>query len=641
MNWSVKAIFILIAIVPVFAFGQDTVPTMPGTTPDPIFNSNNGTSTPNLKNQLSDGVKESQANNETLYQNALANPSSAPGAVIKPSGDSAMIATPDGPAKGSELNLTDAEKRLSEEFVHDGKALREQEKLCAELEDPSACRGTEPKSKFAGMDSGMVMALSKAYTMVIGSMDMGFKMKPKTSDVSADGNIKPVTKGDVTTSDIRKDGKIVGKEKTITNDDGVSTTTKYDADGKETSSKTTKSDKKKDQKDYCKYVAVGTEAVAMFQTQMTAKNAAIPAGKDTAQKEILYKAARTHKERAKSHKLQYTGWGITTGCYAYMLTLGGAQLTWGAGLKLASSWIMTAFFKDQADLNEEYYNSVKGIADKLPGKGDCNPITDKDCYCAQEETMNDPQVCLPELHANKIKLGNYRVACMDAQGQVDPKCTCIDADNCLNKRVMNKLKPFGFGTAFHSAALKPLNNLARGELTSQDLSSASNGELAAYNKRAIQKLNPKVPSSGALTSAQQKAVIDMNKMGLPPKFAALIAKQKITPRMNSNMARFRGGSVGRSSRGYRSSRRKRGNVLNFSGGSGINKKARRKSGGNQFSKFMNKMKKGKGRRKGKVLNYQNRALQSAQISKDKDRPIFEIISRRYQVSGYKRLEVNR
>lgn len=630
MHSSVKVIFIFLAIIPIIAFGQ-------------VNNTTNGTSTPNLKTDLSNGVIESQANNELLYQQALQNPSSAPGAVIKPNGDSAMIATPDGPSK-SVLNLTDAEKRLSEDFVHDGKALREQEAACAKLDDPRACSGSDPKSKFMGIDSGMVKALSKAYTMVVGMMDTGMAMRPGKKDVSDDGAIKPVTEGDgtkVTNSSKTVDGKVT-KTKTVTSKDGsLSTKTTTDANGKE-SVETTKEDKKKDQKDYCKYIAVGTEAVAMFQTQMTSKNAAIPSNQDTAQKDILYKAARTHKDRAKSHKLQYVGWGATTGCYAYMLSpLGGAALDVTNILKFVSSGVMTAFFVDQANLNEQYYKDVKGIADSLPGKGDCNPITDKDCYCSQEETMNDPQVCLPQLHGNNVKLGNYRVACIDGNGKVDPKCTCIDADACLNNRVMNKLKPFGFGTAFNSAALKPLNNISRGQLTAEDLASASNGALKAFNRRIMEKINPNVPNSGALTSAQQKNVKDLSAMGITPKLAAFLAKQKISPQMKSGMARFSNGyRGGRSASKYRP-RRKRGNVLNFGGGNGINKKSRKKSSSNPYAKFMNRGKKGKGSRKGKVLNYENRALQSAQINKDKDRPIFEIISRRYQVSGFKRLEINR
>ena len=643
MNWCLKAILLSLLILPTMVLGQEILPGVsagadavanPATS-----NSNAGTGT-SLINQLNQGVIDSQANNEKYYQDALANPSNPAGSVIQPSADGAMIATPGGPKEGTQLNLTDAEKRLSDEFVHDGMALRKQEELCAKLDDPSACRGNEPDSKFMGMDSNMVMALSKAYTMIVGAMGGaggGIAMK-KDGPPMKDGKVQhvdPNAKGVKETTVKNADGS---KTVTHTDSDGVSTSQDFDKNNKP-GEKTTEGKDQKDRQDYCKYIAVGTEAVAMFQSQMTAKNASIPASQDTAQKEILYKAARTHQDRAKTHKTQFVGWGATTACYGAMFATG-AAFSVGNVLKLAGAGLLTKFFKEQADLNEGYYKKVKGIADQLPGKGDCNPITEKDCYCAQQETMNDPAVCLPQLHSNQVALGNYRVACIDANGKADPKCTCIDAQACLDRKIMNELKPFGIGTAFNSAALRPISNLSNGQLTGSDLASAGSGSLAAYNKRALDSVNSKAPNPGALNANQQKAVKALVDGGLAPKLAAIVAKQPVTGAARAATSRFRGGRFGRGGVGYKGvSRTKRGSVLNFSGGRGGKGKRRAKKSANPFARFGKK--KAKASRSGKVLNYQNKALQSAQINKNKDRPIFENISRRYQVSGFKRLEVNR
>jgi hypothetical protein len=581
-----------------------------------VSNTSNGTAAPNLGNQLNQGVIDSQANNQILYDAALQNPSVPRGAVIKPSANGAMTQTPDGPESSTELNLTDSERQLSEQFVHDGKALRQQKEECEALDDPSACRGSEPDSKFLGMDAGMVMALSKMYSLVIGLGESG---------LSHEDTMSPDQEA---VTDATNSGENTGNENAPADDPVEENATADEEDDDSTD-------------DYCKYIAVGIEAVSMFQQTQSAKVANIPAGQSTSQKEVLYKAARSHKDRAKTHKFQYVGWGATTACYIGMLSMTPASwANWGNVAKLAASTTMTLFFRDQAKLNEGYYQSVKGIADRLPGKGDCNPITEKDCYCAEEETMNDPKVCLPELHAQKIKLGNYRVACIDAQGKVDPKCTCIDANACLDNKFMSKIKPFGFGTAFHSAATKPLSNLARGQLTSGDIASAGNGAQSAYIKKGLRDLASKVPSAGQLTAAQQKTVSDLNNFGLSPKLAAAFTKAPITASIKGN--KFQGRYQGKG-RGYKRSysrAKKRGSVLNFSGGRGGRKKLSRAKSGNQYNKFLKKFgKKGKGKTSSKVLNYNEAAMRNADINKDKSRPIFEIISRRYKVSGYKRLNI--
>ena len=588
-----------------------------------VSNTSNGTAAPNLREELNQGVIDSQANNELYYNQALQNPSVKAGAVLQPSADGAMTQTPDGPARSANLNLTDAEKRLSEEFVHDGKALRQQKEECDKLDDPSACRGSEPDSKFMGIDASMVKALSQMYTMVVGFGESGLSHE---NTMSPD---KPATDTPST------------PETPATETPATETPSTSEASNAEGGAEGA-SEEKESTDDYCKYIAVGIEAVSFFQQTQSAKVASIPAEQSTSQKEVLYKAARSHKDRAKTHKFQFVGWGATTACYIGMLTMTPASFAnWGNIAKLGAATMMTFFFKDQADLNEKYYKEVKGIADRLPGKGDCNPITEQDCYCAEEETMNDPKVCLPELHAQKVKLGNYRVACVDAQGKVDPKCTCIDSNACLDNKFMSQIKPFGFGSAFHSAATKPLSNLARGQLTAGDIGSANNGAQNAFIKKGLNDIASKVPSAGQLTAAQQKTVSGLNDFGLTPKLGSVFAKAPITSTLNGSQ--FKGRFLGTKTPYRRSFTRRsnnKGSVLNFSGGRGGNKKVSRATSGNQFNKYLKKMgKKGKGGSSSKVLNYNEEAMKSADINKDTSRPIFEIISRRYKVSGYKRLNI--
>ena len=77
------------------------------------------------------------------------------------------------------------------------------------------------------------------------------------------------------------------------------------------------------------------------------------------------------------------------------------------------------------------------------------------------------------------------------------------------------------------------------------------------------------------------------------------------------------------------------NVLTFQGGKGITQKKTRKIAGQKPSKTGSS----KGSYSQQVLNFAKAAQQTAQISEDKDRHIFKIISRRYQISGKRRLQI--
>jgi hypothetical protein len=78
---------------------------------------------------------------------------------------------------------------------------------------------------------------------------------------------------------------------------------------------------------------------------------------------------------------------------------------------------------------------------------------------------------------------------------------------------------------------------------------------------------------------------------------------------------------------------KGGQILDYSGGSGINKTARKDGSKFEMPAFG---KKGAATNNVQILNYSEEAQRQASISRS-DRSIFEIISRRYQVSGAQKL----
>ena len=507
-------------------------------------------------------------------------------------------------------NLTDQDKDLSENFVHEQRTQRIYEEECTkDGKTEDACLGRKADEKFLGMKGSMVSMLAKAYTMVIGMSDVGGGIETEES-IAAKKNNAEIEKAD--------GAEGAGKEQ--------------DAESKE-------------KKDYCKYIPVATEAISMFNTTEDQKTIGLlPSSEDSAQRESLMKAAENHESRAKTAKIQTTGWGVGTACYAGMMVAGSGYASWSNWLKFGASALMTSFYQGQIGAHEEYADKTRSIAEKLPKKGDCNPITDKTCFCTEETSKNRSdyaQYCRPTLHKRNIAYKSERLACIDENMKEDTACACAQRDTCIDKKVMTTIKGFG-GTNIGSMPMFPeFSQLSQGELTSKALTNTNNTLNNALAK--LRQYDKKLPETNTILNKKQKEEMQiLTDMGLPPRFSKKMVLTPTSPRdIKKNLSKFNGAGSGRARTRYSSSnnKKKRSNVLTFSGGSGINKEQRKKkSKKNDFFKRFGLKKKKRKKSNGKVLKFANKARGEAQISKNKNRHIFDIISRRYQVSGWKRLE---
>ncbi len=484
-------------------------------------------------------------------------------------------------------NLNDKDKYVSENYIHEGYLQREKEEACAG--DKKACAGTD-------VGNQSVKMIAKAFGMIVGMLP-------------GDGAFKEGVKG--------ADGK-----------------PKMDSEGKA---------EEKEKQDYCRYIAVGTEMVAQFQQQAAqTEMSSIPVKKETAQKESLDRAARSHESRAKNAEYQVVGWGATTVCYGYMAATASSIGTMG-WVKLGMAGLMTGFYMSEVKKHKDAASKVRGIADKLAGAGDCNPVTQKNCYCAQPETMNDVTVCMPQIRKRQIAANAVQVACMDNKMNPDPKCNCVTTDTCFDKEFINNIDGLNFGEGFNQGVTGPLRKIARGELTQGNLSGSATRQ-AALAKQAMRKIKP-IPFDQELNKDQKQEALALTKMGLPASIAGKVAATRVSSSslqgVRSRLGNVQYSAVGKSA--YRGSRRGRDKVLTFSGsGSGLT--GSRKSGsssGVNFNKFLKRGKK-RGPKGGKVLSFRDKASRSgsAQISKDSDRSVFDIVSRRYMISGWGRLELD-
>jgi hypothetical protein len=523
----------------------------------------------------------------------------------------ALTQTRTGPSANLE-NLNDADKKLSESYVHDGLSQRTYLEQCGASDElKRACQGMDVDPKIVGIRASMIQAMSKAYTMVIGAGGGGgLEMNKPEAGANATGG-----------------------ENTAAGGDAPGGTDAANSGSKE----------KQDNTDYCKYVAAGTEAIALVQQQVAQQNLnSIPANGDTAQKELLYKAARSHGERAQQSKIQFGGWGATTVCYGAMMARPAvSKSAWQNWLKLGASGLMTAFYHKLYTEHEKYEKKVKEIADMLPGKGDCNPITEKHCYCAQPETKFDPTHCAAQIHKKKIAENSYRVACLDENLKTDTACKCAETDTCYDKVLSSQIDAMGLNN-YIKAGVAPFQSMAKGELKGGTLNTGSTSQ-SAMARRALEQAAPHLPrSTVSLTEAQKEDAKEMQAMGLPAAMAAQLAGLPMTAEAQKNMSRFENGDVPMGNvptfSGFNTGSKN--NVINYGGASGMNN--RRTASSNNSNPF-NKLQKGQGSgRSGETINYGSyaeKAQKTAEINKGDNRLIFEIISRRYQVSGWKRLDI--
>lgn len=496
--------------------------------------------------------------------------------------------TKNEPVAAVDMDLTDQDRHTSQNYVHEWLSHRQMEEECAKLDDPMACRGAG-KTEFMGIDSRMIEIVGKAFTAVVGSMDaMGGGAQTQGADgASGEGGS--------------------GSQMP------------------------------------CQYIAIGTEAAGTLMQTMAQNDITGRLEGDTNQKNLLYGASSSHEQRAKTAQFQGVGYGATAGCFAFNTV---SQPTPGNVLKAAASGFLAAFYLTEAKRQQKHADDVRAIADDLPGKGDCNPITDKLCYCAQPETKNDPDHCMDYLHDKKVADASYRVPCIDGEANADMKCTCVGEDSCFDKKYFTDLDFPGFQDFMDNGFGSEFKTMSAGEFRNGNLNQTAQANAAKANRlnREISRLSEEQAAANGtpLTKSQKEQVKLAQEMGIPKPLATLLAQQPVTPAVRSNIAKLKKGGLGKTSRAGRyaaRSKRSKNNVMSFKGGKGLNSKKSR--GSTATSRYGKKGKRKPASGSGNTMSFKmaEAASKAAQINKKSDTFIFEIISRRYQASAWRRLDL--
>ena len=309
----------------------------------------------------------------------------------------------------------------------------------------------------------------------------------------------------------------------------------------------------------------------------------------------------------------------------------GAALNWKLGVKLGGSALLTYFFRQEMDKHQKAYE--KKYARLLTSSLGVVIVTLSPRLIAIALCLRHKMIFViakKHLHNRTIAANSIRTTCTTDKLKQDPKCTCIQTNTCFDQKFLNMAEIQGLPPSFTSKVAKPFSDMTRGELTSGALSAAGNANSAAI-RNLLRKVDKNLGNKNFNPNSKQKnAIKAMAGSGIPTNLAAALATSPLNSAALAkakSALRGAGGPINI----VRSKGRQSGNVWGF-GGKRRSKRRRKRNLANKFAKLNKKRSPS-----GKVIDFAEKATSRAQINQDKDRAIFEIISRRYQLSAPNRL----
>ncbi|RLA63995.1 MAG: hypothetical protein DRQ88_01085 [Epsilonproteobacteria bacterium] len=530
--------------------------------------------------------------------------------------------------------LTDEEQTLSQEFVHEGIAQKIMQEECEGIE--AECKGKDDDGTFLGIPNKMIELVGQAYTMLSGGMMGELKLSEKALEKAREND------------PMARDSK----------------------------------------PDYCSKIPMATNLLAKFKQTSEQKNLKnLPAEGETVQKQELLKASASHKSRSETSAIQAGGYGATSACYIGMVAAAGVDVT-AIVIKMPAAALLTAFHTTNAIRQKKIADKVKDIADKMPGRGYCNPITDRQCYCdtyrelkedqeklAEENKRNLEEAkaantakestgdkvaaffgvkkkkethvnkvviideagaakyCMPEIHDSNVADDSIRVSCLDEKMRLDPFCHCKTSNSCYDTAYM-KFAADITPEMFAQSGLTDFRSMTRGELIGGRVGSAGFGRNAVRSKSLAKQYALQNPYKGDLSSdAMKRAQMAEDYFGIPKEMAAHLSSRPITAQDKANGKMLMAGATG-GKKNPRMTTGKSGRTVRT-----LTFKPQRKSRRQVRAqpKDRTKLQRGKASASGDIIKFAEMAQAKAQINKRKDHSIFNVISRRYQLSGYKKL----
>lgn len=507
------------------------------------------------------------------------------------------------------------DEAAAENYIHQGLADEKYLEMC---EDNKTCTSKDAfdGGTWATLDT-MMPIVSKMYAMFSGLAGGQLERKVMKNDnpvkLGENGQeYVPNEKGDYL--DPSNNNQVVGKDELAKSKD--------------------KTEKKPD---ICGYIPMVSEpAAALYQqTQNQTTQSNLQSSEPAArQRASMYALSKVHDDRAKAAKFQFYGWGATASCYAIAMATPAAVNDWKMKAKLGAATFLAYFYNKKKSAHEEKSDAIKEMAEKLPKAGDCNPHTDTSCFCAQDTSYGlDPSNYMKYCVAQELhREGNVAgVPCVDKTGKTDIQCNCKSTNSCVNARLAEGMLNLGLRPAQMKSPLQGISNFSTG-LDSGNLAPIASRNLA-YATKALGGIKTKDKVSLHDNPEAKKIATELTKAGLPTALAARLAKQAsstsgiLPPSVSGSVASFNPYKENKNAMGPSKVGTKK-----MKTGSSI-RSASKSNSSNPFG--MKRRNSTSDSTEIEIAEYSQRAAREAEITKDKSKPIFDIITYRYKMRAWK------
>lgn len=404
------------------------------------------------------------------------------------------------------------------------------------------------------------------------------------------------------------------------------------------------SDKTEDKPDYCMYAAMGYELFS-GQIQQAMQQSATQASKDIQdiQLKSLVDLKAAHQARRDTATVQAVAYGAVTSCYGVMMIASaagsGVQVDGMTAVKMGAAAAISGIYIAKHVKHEEASKKVQLVIDSLPKAGDCNPWTGTSCFCSEptsKTTYPDQylQVCVLNKGDPETPIVNIGCA-TKVQGQItyDKECKCKQTKTCYQASINGNFANGSLGQNLMNQANQDFSAISNGNFDRGRLNALAS-QTAALNNMARKKLPLPKSAPVSLTPAQKAEASALEKYMSPSAAAQIAAMNPVTPpgandsamkaalsKIPDNLKKKVGdsdisGGYSQSGAGYGDSPKEEAFTLPGMGG---------KNNSNSTE----------------VLSFADKAMSNnADISSNKDTPLFDIISNRYRNSAAKRLQLD-
>lgn len=387
--------------------------------------------------------------------------------------------------------------------------------------------------------------------------------------------------------------------------------------------------------DYCMYGAMGYELIAgAMQTSGQKQSLQENANLDP-QLQALAALKDSHKTRKKTATFQSALYGATAACYVARAATGGVIMDASYIVKMSASAGLAVLFKMKADKHGKAMQLVQKVIDSLPKAGDCNPYTGTSCFCKEvtSQTLYPSQfqeVCV--LNNGNAEGTMADTACgvlgADNKMTIDSSCSCKATNTCFVSQIRAINPKFPLGANFMNQANDGYKLLSAGDIDEAALAKYS-AQTSALVNRVKKNSIPNVP----LTDDQKKLAASLDDY-VPAGVAALAAA---SPSGDAPGGGLMGGSTDSALDKLPESLKKKVEDMevsaNYKGGGGF--EAVGQGAEESFSLPGAAAESAGGT---EMMNFAEKAVSKADVTNSPDTPIFDIISNRYQRSGWEKLK---